>query len=105
MDALYSSCPACHHRFVPWAVWKITRWSCMNCSACHCKLNRRFAVREIAVSMAFLLAFGALYTMVEFSATVALMLVAVASSFYLVDVCTVRLFQPRSFRVVAGYKA
>ena len=104
MDALHSTCPACDHRFVPWRVWMISRWSCMRCPACHCKLNRRFGLRDMSVCAALLVVFGAWYLNVESSPAVALVLVVGALSFYLADVCMVRLVRPGSFRIFSGYK-
>lgn len=102
MNVLFSSCPACQHRFVPWAVWRITRWSCIQCPACSCKLNRRFELRESAV---FYGIFGALtWSWYAFALSPAAVVPAGALLLYLVDVCTVRLVQASSYRRLAGYE-
>lgn len=35
-------CPACGHRFIPWRVWQISRWTCIRCPSCGVRLSRRF---------------------------------------------------------------
>ena len=103
MDAICSSCPACHHRFIPWSVWKITRWSCMECPVCSCKLNRRFELREDAVFCAW---FGAVtWLLFGFDISPVVVLPGGAALLYVVDVFTVRLFQARSYRALTGYSA
>ncbi len=105
MNALYSSCPACQHRFIPWTAWKISRWSCMACPACHSKLNRRLDGRAFAIFLAFLLAFGALLRAIPaYGLPRTLVLVTGAVIFYFLDVCTVRLLQPTSHTKLGGYK-
>ena len=105
MNALYSSCPACQHRFIPWTVWKISRWTCMACPACHSRLNRRIDARSAAIFVVFLLVFGAFLTMTPthgFSR--ALVGVTGAVILYFLDVCIVRLLQPASYTTLRGYK-
>ena len=50
-----------------------------------------------------LLPFGALYSMVE-SRFTSSVLVAGVCVFYLADVCTVRLLEPKSYRRFIGYE-
>ena len=103
MDVLFSNCPACHSRFVPWSVWRITRWSCIRCPACSCKLNRRFELRENVV---FVGIFGALtWSYWYLGVNPAVLVPTGALLLYLVDVCKVRLFQAKSYRSLTGYEA
>ncbi len=105
MNALYSSCPACQHRFIPWTVWKISRWSSIACPACHSKLNRKLDGRATGIFLIFLLSFGVLLRTAQaygFPHTVAF--VTGVGIFYFLDVCTVRLLQPTARTKLGGYK-
>ena len=95
MDVLYSSCPDCHHRFIPWTVWKITRWSCIKCPICPGKLNRQFELREAAI---FYGIFGGLTWLYASGASPAFLVPVGAVLLYVVDVCTVRLTQADAIR-------
>lgn len=101
MDVLYSSCPDCHHRFIPWSVWKITRWSCIKCPICTCKLNRQFELRETAI---FYGIFGGLTWLYASGGSPAFLVPVGAALLYFVDVCTVRLIQADSSRKLAGHR-
>lgn len=54
------ACPACGHRFVPWNLWRITRWSCLSCPSCTTKLTRNlFALQLLAaLGLTFAVVFG-----------------------------------------------
>ncbi len=105
MNALYSSCPACQHRFIPWTVWKISRWSCIACPACHSKLNRKLDGRAAAIFLVFLLSFGALLrTAPAYGFPYPLVLVTGVAIYYFLDVCTVRLLQPMARTRLGGDK-
>ncbi len=32
-------CPVCGHRFIPWRVWQIGRWTCIRCPSCSVRLR------------------------------------------------------------------
>jgi prepilin signal peptidase PulO-like enzyme (type II secretory pathway) len=102
---LFQHCPACQHRFVPWTAWKISRWSCIACPACQAKLNRKFDLRVLAISIPFVIALGAA---IRLAPTTSLSRVLVLAGgivvFYFIDVCTVRLVQPKSYRGISGYE-
>src|SRR5437870_2216740 len=55
------TCPACGHRFIPWRIWRVTRWSHIACPACHAQLNRRFDLQLVGINiLAAVMPFGAL---------------------------------------------
>src|SRR5438876_5728742 len=43
------TCPACGHGFIPWRIWRVTRWSQITCPACHVQLNRHFDAQFVFV--------------------------------------------------------
>lgn len=109
MNALYSSCPACQHRFIPWKVWKISRWTCIACPACHSKLYRNVDGRFIAIysvlySVFLLLFWALLRTGPAYGFLRPLVFVIGAATDYFVDVCTVRLLQPTDHTALGGNK-
>lgn len=105
ISALYSSCPACEHRFIPWTAWKISRWSCIGCPACRCQLNRRLDGRDGAIFLVFVLSLGALLRTASANRLAgALVLVAGVAVFYVLDICTVRLRRASTHTRLDGYE-
>lgn len=105
------SCPACGEKFVPWNLWRVSRWSCISCPHCATKLNRRYDVQLFVMLAAYSLIWTALiFALVWF---VGLSLVTLISAIivppialYLVDVATVRLVPAREWRGwLRGYDA
>jgi len=45
-------CPVCGHRFIPWRVWQIGRWSCIHCPSCSVRLTRQFDRQCFAICFA-----------------------------------------------------
>jgi hypothetical protein len=45
-------CPVCGHRFIPWRVWQIGRWSCIHCPSCRVRLTRQFDRQCFAIIFA-----------------------------------------------------
>ena len=76
----------------------------MECPRCQCKLNRRFGIRETAVAFGFAVA-GATVPFKFDSHQVPFVWAGGVVVYYLVDVCTVRLFRVRRFGWLAGYGA
>lgn len=101
-------CPKCSKRFIPWSVWRITRWSCIACPSCGVKLNRR-----LDWIFAFLLIAGSILTPVVMAIAfslrahwlVSILLVLLfCALFWLIDVFTVRLVIAGDKRGIFGYK-
>jgi hypothetical protein len=93
-------CPACGHRFIPWATWRITTWSCLPCPKCGVRLNRRRGIQLVLINLTgvtiyilLLSAFGAVHEL-SLATGIALIIFAMFIT-WLVDALTVRL-------VVAG---
>ena len=92
-------CPSCGHHFVPWATWRISRWSCLRCPSCSAQLNRRLDAQFFLVWFSWifpcsLLAGFSSVIGIPVSAVVSLTVIAFFLA-WLVDLLTVRL-------VVAG---
>jgi hypothetical protein len=102
------ACPACGHRFVPWNLWRVSRWSCISCPSCKTKLNRNtdlqlFAIVGLNSAVLVALVLGAVlwfgrspYVAVALAFVV--MVVVGWLPGYLLDVATVRLVTARRWR-------
>ena len=105
MKALFRNCPSCQHRFVPWAEWRITRWSCMKCPACSAKLNRKFGLRSIAMVVSIISVLIVVSSLTPPTLAVQTSLFAAAFAIgYFVDLCTIELAEPKSYRRFVGYE-
>ena len=112
MSALECSCPKCSRRFVPWRVWAITRWSCIQCPACGVALNRRLDWRLLllCVVSSTLQLFATLAVFRLSDSLPVRILLALASLLavlilvWLIDLVTVRLVVAGEKRGLFGYK-
>lgn len=98
MLRLDHACPGCGVRFVPWRLWRITRWTCISCPSCGIQLgrvlDRRFAL--LLLGGAVLVPLGVTFLIATTPWPVwVLCLLALVLIFYLLDVLAVQL-------VVAG---
>ena len=105
MKALFRNCPSCQHRFVPWEEWKITRWSCMKCPACHAKLNRKFGLRSVAIVVTIISALIVASSLAPPTLVVQTSLFVAAFAIgYFLDLCIIELAEPKSYRRFVGYE-
>lgn len=96
-------CPECQHRFHPWNVLRISRWTCIRCPACHVLLNRRIDLQGLALVLGYLSTVavaGLLLSVWWFFGFILLVLPVVG---WLADVYTVRLHVPTRRRRFLGY--
>ena len=101
------ACPACGHKFVPWNIWRVSRWSCISCPGCKTKLTRSvdlqlFAIIVLnsAVLVAVFLAPVLWFERSPYAFTIAIVVMVVVGWLpgYLLDVATVRLVTARRWR-------
>lgn len=101
-------CPACGHSFIPWGVWKISRWSGVKCPKCSTLLIRNYDIQFF--TLIFIIIFGVTVgTMIlrvfsEVSYASVIIFVGGAILLFVGDAYTVRLQQAGVFRGVRGYK-
>jgi hypothetical protein len=102
------ACPACGRKFVPWNLWRVSRWSCISCPSCKTKLNRNIDLQLFAIVglnsavlaallLGALLWFGRSFSVAVTIAFVVMVVVGWLPA-YLLDVATVRLVVARRWR-------
>lgn len=108
MFSLEHTCPKCSASFVPWRVWAISRWSCIQCPACEAKLNRRIDLRAVLIYVVTsMLVPGVVIFSYALSvpwSVIALLVFTSFVLFWLIDVLTVRLVVAGEKRGIFGYK-
>jgi hypothetical protein len=86
------TCPACGHSFIPWRVWRISHWSCIDCRACGALLNRKIDLQFLSVYFTFAVFLTASMVLLVFSLLASIGSAAVAAlGIWLTDAYTVRL--------------
>ena len=99
-----ATCPQCQHRFRPWNVVRISRWTCIPCPACGVLLNRRVDLRGSALVLGLLLAVAAATMLLPMGWwLIAVIFVVVPAVGWIVDACTVQLYVPTRRRRFLGY--
>ncbi|MCA3085554.1 MAG: hypothetical protein ING65_04460 [Rhodocyclaceae bacterium] len=101
-------CPHCSAPFIPWKVWAISRWHCIQCPACGTQLNRRTDLQFVFI---VLCSCGLMPVAVLVLAASPLpwfadivLIVAAFFALWLIDVFTVRLVVPGKRRPILGYE-
>jgi len=105
MHPLPRTCPACGHKFVPWQVWRITRWTNIACPSCHAALNRRLDAQLFLVGTAALvvMALASFWLPLNLATGAAIYCLCLGLAVVL-DALTVRLVRAGAFRGIRGYK-
>ena len=105
MNSKPRTCPACKHNFIPWAIWKITRWSTLKCPNCSVLLTRNFLDLQCVLLIAFsILAVIACIPMLGYFSLELSWAYLVLIPAFLIDILTVRLQLAGEFRGILGYK-
>ena len=85
------SCPVCGYKWVPWNLWRVTRWTSIACPSCKVKLNRDYGVQTLAISLLIGVSLTAVFIATNSFDIVAVAIAGVSALAYLVDVASVRL--------------
>ena len=99
------SCPTCDAAFVPWNLWRVSRWTNISCPQCKSKLNRSYDPQLFLVLAAYVMGLIGLVWLMGLSlASLAASVAATAIIVYLLDVFTVRLTPAKEWRgPIRGY--
>ena len=91
-------CPACGSRFVPWSLWRVTRWTFLRCPSCGGRLGRKINLQFLLIVVPTIIILNFIVDLpVAWFYRLALCIVALVVV-YLVDVASVRLVAVENLR-------
>ncbi len=95
-------CPVCGHSFIPWSIWKISRWTYINCPNCDARLIRRIDLQLVLICFIYLIPASIIFLPIPIAWRAAVVLFGFILSSIL-DALTVRLVKAGKYRGLLGY--